>query len=238
MKPLCVCSACSARAARAARVVLRPAPPSGGTAGQRHRRRAGALAILAAAAALAAGLLARTAHAQEANPPEPAAASGRAAPAAQPVPTPAAAAAAAEPAVNAVTQAAVRQGVLTCAARINQVSRFVGFSAQAGAVLMSPPAQPDERLVPIVLETPTPQGGAYVSATFAPNQANGCGATYDAVAWWPDKCDAVAARSFAGLRNVGKLKKSITALDGGPATKVFLMPAGAGCVSIKKEVVL
>ena len=27
-------------------------------------------------------------------------------------------------------------------------------------------------------------------------------------------------------------------LDGGPATKVFLMPAGDGCVSIKKEVVL
>lgn len=144
----------------------------------------------------------------------------------------------AEPAVNAVTQAAVQKGVLTCAARINQVSGYLGFNAQAGALLMAPPAQADQRLVPLVLETPTPQGSAYVSAAFAPNQANGCGATYDAVVWWPDRCDAVAAKAFGSLKSVGKLKKSITVLDGGPATKVFLMPAGPGCVSIKKEVVL
>jgi hypothetical protein len=34
------------------------------------------------------------------------------------------------------------------------------------------------------------------------------------------------------------LKKDITVLDGGAATKVLLMPAGSGCVSIKKEIVL
>jgi hypothetical protein len=34
------------------------------------------------------------------------------------------------------------------------------------------------------------------------------------------------------------LKKDIAVLDGGASTKVFLMPAGSGCLSIKKEVVL
>lgn len=142
------------------------------------------------------------------------------------------------PVVNAVTQTAVSTGVLACAGRINQVSGFLGYTPQAGALLMTPSAQPDQRLIPLAMEVPNKFGAAYVSASFAPNQANGCGATYDAVVYWPDKCDAVAAKQFAGLKKIGQLKTAIAVLDGGVATKVFLMPAGSGCVSIKKEVVL
>lgn len=146
--------------------------------------------------------------------------------------------AAAAPLSNAVTQAAVQQGVFSCAGRINQVSSFLGYTPQAGALLMPPPAQPDQRLVPLAMEVATASGPAYVTVTFAPNQANGCGAAYDAVAYWSQKCEVVAAQQFVGLKKVGLLKKDITMLDGGAATKVFLMPAGSGCVSIKKEVVL
>lgn len=139
---------------------------------------------------------------------------------------------------NAVTLAAVQQGVLSCSGRINQVSSFLGFDAQAGALLMVPPTQPDQRLIPLAMEVPTEGGSAYVSANFAPNQANGCGASYDAVVYWPERCDAVAARRFAAMKRIGELKKGIAVLDGGLATKVFLMTAGSGCVAIKKEVVL
>jgi len=161
-------------------------------------------------------------------------------------PAPPAAAPTAAPAgsngANAITQAAVKQGAMACASRINQVSNFLGFGPQAGALLMMPPSQPDQRLIPLAMEVPTGDAAnassAYVSATFAPNQANGCGAAYDAVIYWPLKCDAVAAKQFASLKRAGQMKTSITVLDGGPATKVLLMPAGSGCVSIKKEVVL
>lgn len=142
------------------------------------------------------------------------------------------------PRVNNVAQAAVQQGVLACAGRINQVSNFLGFGPDAGALLMVPPNGQDQRLVPLAMELRTPAGPAYASASFAPNQVNGCGATYDAVVYWPNACDAVAASQFGTLQKVGLLKQAITVLDGGPATKVFLMPAGNGCVSIKKEVVL
>jgi hypothetical protein len=60
---------------------------------------------------------------------------------------------------------------------------------------------------------------------------------YEAVVYWNMKCDDVAARQFAGLKQIGALRKDITMLDGGPALNVFLMPAGSGCISIKKEVV-
>lgn len=140
--------------------------------------------------------------------------------------------------MNAITQAAVGAGALACASRINQVTNFLGFNAQAGASMMVPPGQVDQRILPVAMETPTESGPAYVSANFAPNQANGCGAVYDAVVYWPLKCDALTTKQFASLKKVGLLKKDITILDGGATTKVFLMPAGSGCVSIKKEVAL
>ena len=139
---------------------------------------------------------------------------------------------------NAVTRAAVGQNLLKCASRVEQVSNFLGFSANAGAFLMASPQDGDNRIAPLLMEVPTPDGAAYVSATFAANQSNGCGATYDAVMYWPKSCDALASQQFVKLKRVGSLKKDIVVLDGGTNTKVFLMPAGSGCVSIKKEVVL
>lgn len=138
---------------------------------------------------------------------------------------------------NAITQAVVQKGVFNCAGRINQVTNFLGFTPQAGAVLMIPPTQPDQRLVTMAMEIPTDNDSAYVSASFAPNQANGCGTAYDAVVYWPLKCDVLAVRQFSELKMVGKMRKDITVLDGGMTTKIFLMPAGSGCVSIKKETV-
>lgn len=171
--------------------------------------------------------------------PAMAQATAQAAPQDAPQAVPQPAPAAADPGgVNAIARVAAQQGVLACASRINLVTNFLGFNAQAAAMLMVPPSQVDQRLLPLIMETATESGPAYVSATFAPNQGNGCGATYDAVVYWPLACEAVATKQFATLKNVGPLKKGITLLDGGVALKVFLMPAGSGCVSIKKEMVL
>jgi hypothetical protein len=92
-------------------------------------------------------------------------------------------------------------------------------------------------MVSVSMELLSPdKTSAYASASFAPNQANGCGAVYEAVIYWPQSCDAVAARQFPQAKKLKALQKSIQSLESGPA-KVFLMPAGSGCVSIKKEIV-
>ena len=151
--------------------------------------------------------------------------------------------AAAQPATSGrphpVTLAAAQQGVLSCSSRINQVVTSLGVTESSGGTWLLPPTQQDQRLAPLALEVPTTLGGsAYISATFAPNQANGCGASYDAVFYWPQSCDEVTKQSFVGLKAIGRLKKDIAVLDGGANIKIFLMPAGAaGCVSIKRELV-
>ena len=139
---------------------------------------------------------------------------------------------------NAVTRTLVGQGVLKCASRVEQVSNFLNFGPATGAMLLPVQQDADNRMAHVIFESPTPEGAAYVSATFAPNQNNGCGATYDAVMYWPKACDAVATQQFDKFKRVGAIKKDIVVLDGGVATKVFLLTAGSGCVSVKKEVVL
>lgn len=143
-------------------------------------------------------------------------------------------------AVHGVTQAAVKSGVLICASRINQLANFLTAGSQGvGAFLFTAPADPDQRLVSVSMEIPAVVNvpTAYASASFAPNQANGCGGMYESVIYWSQHCDEVAGKNFAGLVKAGTLSKTITVLDGGVATKIFLMPAGSGCVSIKKDIV-
>lgn len=165
---------------------------------------------------------------------------GAASPAAPAVPSTPQAAAQAASRPHPVTMAAAQQGVLACSGRINQVVNALGVTDKSGVALLLPPAQQDQRLVPLALEMPTTLGSsAYISATFAPNQANGCGASYDAVVYWPKSCDEVTQQSYASLKLLGRLKKDIVMLDGGANIKVFLLPAGtAGCISIKREVLL
>lgn len=140
--------------------------------------------------------------------------------------------------VNLLTQSALQLGVLNCIGRINQVGNFLGFGPQAGALFLSPGDRPDQRLLSFSMEIPSNGTFAYAAATFAPSQANGCGAVYEALVYWPKSCEVLASQDFANLKRLGQLKDAIQVLDGGATTKVFLMPAGSGCLSIKKEIVM
>ena len=144
-----------------------------------------------------------------------------------------------QPAINAVTQTAMQSGVQACAGRINQVTNFLTAGTQGGgAFLFLPPVNPDRQMVSVSMEIPmSPATVAYASASFAPNQANGCGGMYETVVYWPQDCATVARTHYGNLKVTGGLAQHIAVLDAGPMTRIFLMPAGTGCVSIKKEVV-
>lgn len=137
-----------------------------------------------------------------------------------------------------MTHMVLQEGVYACAERVNQVSTFLGALSSSGSVAMVAADKPNSRLFPLAMEVPTETGSAFVSASFAPNQANGCGASYDAVVYWPQSCLIIAGSRFGAFKNRRLLGKNIMMLDGGVSTKVFLMPADTGCVSIKQEVVM
>jgi hypothetical protein len=144
---------------------------------------------------------------------------------------------AAELAVNSITEAVMKAGVKSCKDRINQVSNFLTANTNSGWLLFQPTSQPDQRLISVSMESATKDvASAYVSESFAPNQANGCAGMYETVVYWEEGCPDVTKKQFTAFKQAGVLSKNIAILDGGTGVRVFLMPAGKGCIAIKKEV--
>jgi hypothetical protein len=141
--------------------------------------------------------------------------------------------------INSIIQVVNNTGIKVCSGRINQIPNFLTAGAPGvGAMLFLPPTNPDQQLVSISMEIPIKgAASAYASASFAPDQANGCGGMYETVVYWPQKCDVVANKHFGTLKKIGALSKTIYVRDGGITTKIFFMPAGTGCVSIKKDLI-
>ena len=135
--------------------------------------------------------------------------------------------------VNAVTEAAVKLGILSCVSRVNQVAAFLTANNQAGVFIFKPQNQPDQHVFTTSFELiRNDESTLYASASFFPNRD----AVYDTVEYVNANCDELEKTVFKNLKRIAVVKKNIIVLDGG-AVKVFLMPAGSGTVVIKKEVV-
>lgn len=134
-----------------------------------------------------------------------------------------------------VAQGAAQDGIRRCLPRIDQVVNFLSAGAQTGAMIFAPPVDADNRLTAVVLEVLGSNGLSYIDTSYAPN-SNACDAMYQTVTYWTDSCDKVAQVAFPSFKKAGPIRQYIAVLDGGSSAKVFLMPAGAGCISVKKEV--
>jgi hypothetical protein len=140
---------------------------------------------------------------------------------------------------NQIATAMFSAGVRNCANRIDQISNFLTKGTRSSALLSVPEKEPDNSMASVSLEV---QGEgiprAYGSASFSPNTAIGCAAMYETVQYWPESCNAVAAKHFKGAVSTGSLGGEIGMFNIGPSARVFLMRAtGSSCVSIKKEVI-
>ena len=138
---------------------------------------------------------------------------------------------------KALSDAFARAGVVTCGPRVEQIGDYLLRQAEAGAFLFLPVSAQDQRQVGVALELTAPGGGpgAYASAEFSPEPAGGCGASYQSISYWPVGCAELARTTFAANKVLGVLKRNIQTLELSELGRVFLMPAGAGCVSIKRE---
>ncbi len=144
-----------------------------------------------------------------------------------------------ESAISSVTEAAVKSGVLTCARRIEQIIKFLTNSTEeSGALLFFPKGNPDEGVFSVALELNGSKGAlAYAVASFYPDKAGGCSASYDLMEYSDKPCSYFKAPpSKEKAASPSFLKREISVIGLGNV-KVFLMPSGRGCTVIKKEVI-
>jgi len=142
----------------------------------------------------------------------------------------------AQPKLNGLAQTAVNSGVVDCAGRIQQVTEFLTTNSKSGAYLFIAPNDANHHIASASLEIQAKGASSYATASFAPT-GGGCGTLYETVSYWANQCEDVAKRAFPSFPPAGKLGDSISMLDGGVYLRIFLMPAGQGCLSIKKEMV-
>ncbi len=142
----------------------------------------------------------------------------------------------AQPALGPIANFAAQNGVRQCLGRIDQVSNFLTNGAvSSGAAVFLPPREVDRGLSSVSMEVLGTNGLSYVNTAYSPS-ATGCDGVYEAVTYWAGTCEQVAA-TFPNFSLSKPLRQHIFTLDGGPNAKIYLMPAGQGCISIKKEVV-
>lgn len=137
--------------------------------------------------------------------------------------------------VNPVAALAEQAGASWCLRTARQIGeQAVGANPSAGVVL-APTSGADQALVSTSIETRDGVGAHFVSTFMAPNARGGCDGGYDDIRYWPKSCDQLVMEELRGLSALRPLGPGIGTLVAGPNQHIYLMGAGAGCVSIRKE---
>lgn len=140
------------------------------------------------------------------------------------------------PPLNPLARLAERAGATDCVPLASQVTDYLSGGRHSFGSLFVPSKEVNGQLFSMALEVEDGDALVYATASFSPGAA-GCSAGYDTVTYWEASCAEVAAAKLPDLKFMGPLRSKVSMLDGGPTLRIFLMPAGSGCVQIKKEVI-
>jgi hypothetical protein len=167
------------------------------------------------------------------------------APAATPTPAPRPAAAAVAgglstttaPPTQRLAQAMGQVRMTVCAPLAARIADFL-LEGVADADFTLQPMGPDANLWPtvIVIESAHADlGRTRLSTITLSPAARGCSATYEQVIHWAQPCAALKATTFAAYASEHPLFRNVRVSEVNPGLQLYLMPAGEGCVSVKKE---
>lgn len=142
-----------------------------------------------------------------------------------------------------LTRAIESAGIINCKPLSDRALDLIVGETPSSGLLFVAPQDADTRIFSTSIAVEDPARTTYASASFASYGYLGCGMAVDFVTYWPDSCANVATVLDKQLQAVRGNRPSTQArlgtrtimLDGGPNMRMFLMPAGAGCVQIKKE---
>lgn len=139
------------------------------------------------------------------------------------------------PPVNPVVVFAGQSGSAACAGMARVVGeKLIGTNASSGVSLTAAPANGSGMFSPS-LDSRDGAGPHFVSAFLIANSRGGCDAGYDDVRYWPKSCADLAVQELANLGVLKPLGAVVSTFIMGPNQHVYLMPAGPGCVTIRKE---
>jgi hypothetical protein len=136
---------------------------------------------------------------------------------------------------NKITQQAKKAGVKRCLPAVEAISNYLIGADPHGVDSFRTP-KPNQQPFSATIERNASDGVVLSSTTITPTQDGDCVLNYDLIRWYDASCLVVAQERYPKHRYRGVLSKKVILLDG--AARVYLLPAGDGCLALKKEVIL
>lgn len=132
----------------------------------------------------------------------------------------------------AVQMAASAAGFTNCSAPLAKVAQFLSNGMDATYVVE--PLGVDQVVSPILLtmESEDPGGGDRLSVA---NMNPDCSGMYTQTKFWPKNCSVIKTISFPNFVGQKTFMRNVLKSRSGRNLELFLLPAGANCVSVKKE---
>jgi len=134
-----------------------------------------------------------------------------------------------------IAQQLFQNGALSCAATAHQLASLLSNGKET-SVIQLPPANPDHNLVTATMIQPRDKVTSIVTMAFAPNQANGCGASYQAIVYYEKSCARARDEFYPAIKMqaLGKTGALLGTLD--QKSQVILVAAGNGCLLLNQEI--
>jgi len=135
---------------------------------------------------------------------------------------------------NLITQQVVRLGAFSCAARVEQVTRYLGFGPDTTITIRTPKKPANQKSLSIALNVPSIAEDAMAFADFYPLGTD-CTTTYHLVFTSEETCETVAAQRFNEVGQQRKVGEKLLLLTSRNGMRVFLNDANGGCTVTKTE---
>ena len=129
-----------------------------------------------------------------------------------------------------------RAGVKRCAPIVRAVAAFVTENSNAAFVVRSLGTVPDSSPVSVTVESAHASLGTtrYATITVVPSES--CSGFYEQTIYWGIACSVVKTQNFANFPATRPILRNIQQSALSATVSLQLMPAGQGCISIKKEI--
>jgi hypothetical protein len=126
-------------------------------------------------------------------------------------------------------------GITACAGAVQRAAGFLFEDGEANFSIQ--PLGPDANRWPtvIVIESAHATMGRTRLTTLTVSPGPGCSGFYEQVIYWPQPCDELKKSVFAAFQPPHPLLRDVEVSELSPAVQLYLIPAGAGCTSVKKE---
>lgn len=139
--------------------------------------------------------------------------------------------------IHPLAENLAKMGAFSCAEKANQIGNFLGGDTAPDLIIHTPQDSPNNRLLmsTMIIHDSDKQVVAG-SISMAPNQVNGCGASYHAVSFFGKACMSATAEKYPSLKfqSINKTDTQIAVIN--KSLWILAMPAGNGCIFIKEEI--